>query len=55
MSEAVIMPSLMMMTSIVSEESLAKDPHADTQTDLASSILNFFKFVSDFGKNNLMA
>ena len=45
----------MTMTSIVSEESLARDTHTDTrtyrQTDiltLASSILNFIKVVSDF-------
>ena len=34
MSEEVTMPSLMMMmTLIVSEDSLARDPHTDTQTD----------------------
>ena len=33
MSEAVTIPSLMMMTSILSEESLAIDLHTDTQTD----------------------
>ena len=38
MSEAVTVPRLMMMTSIVSKESLA-----DTQTDTASSILNVSK------------
>ena len=31
MPEAVTMPSLMMMTLIVSEESLTRDPHTDTQ------------------------
>ena len=30
MSEAVTVPSLMMMTSLVSEESLAMDTHTDT-------------------------
>ena len=36
MSEAVTMSTLMMMTSIVSEESLARDKHTDvtlTETD----------------------
>ena len=33
MSEAVTMRSLMMMTSIVSEESPARDPHTHRQTD----------------------
>ena len=32
MSEAVTVPSLMMMTSIVSKESLARDRHTDTHT-----------------------
>ena len=32
MSEAVIVPSLMVMTSIVSEESLARDTHRQTDT-----------------------
>ena len=39
MSEAVTVPSSMMMTSIVFEESLARDTHRDRQS-LASSILN---------------
>ena len=47
MSEAVIMPSLMMLTSIVSEESFARDRHTDTHrqahTDTASSIFTFSK------------
>ena len=48
MSEAVTMPSLMMMTSIASEESLARDTktdrHPHTQTSSSRpSILNFFK------------
>ena len=38
MSEAVTVPSLMMMTSIISEESLARDTH--TQTDTVSSMLS---------------
>ena len=33
MSEAVTVPSLMMMTSTDSEESLARDRHTDRQTD----------------------
>ena len=33
MSEAVTMPSLMMMSSIGSEESLARDPHTETHAD----------------------
>ena len=33
MPEAVTMPSLMMMTSTVSEELLARDGHSDTQTN----------------------
>ena len=32
MSEAVTVPSLMMMTSIVSEESFARDTHTHGQT-----------------------
>ena len=39
MSEADAMPSLMMMTSIVSEESLARDRQTDTHRDLGSSTL----------------
>ena len=33
MSEAVPVPSLVMVTSAVSEESLARVPHTGTQTD----------------------
>ena len=33
MSEAVTMPTLMMVTSTVSEQSLARDPHTDRQVD----------------------
>ena len=33
MSEAVTMPSLIMMASIVSEESLVRDTQTDRQTD----------------------
>ena len=43
------MPSVMMMTSTVSEESIARDTHTDPHTarqTLASGILNFFKVVS---------
>ena len=43
MSEAVTMPNLIMMTSIVFEESLVRGTQTDTQTDSGSSILNFFK------------
>ena len=38
-SEAVTVASLMMMTSIVSEESLARDGHTQTHTDTVSSML----------------
>ena len=51
MSGEVTLPSLMTMTSMVSEESPARDTHTDTETDrrtFASSILNIFKVVSDF-------
>ena len=43
MSEAVTMPSVMMMTTIVSEESLVRDIHTHRQTDTASSMLTFLK------------
>ena len=44
MSEAVTVPSLMMMNSIVFQESLARDTHTDTdiETDLGLSILTHF-------------
>ena len=44
MFEAVTMPSLMMMTSIVSEESLARERQTDrnTHTHIQLCILNFF-------------
>ena len=44
MSEAVTMPSLMMMTLIVSDESLARDPHRqiDGQTDFGLVCLKLF-------------
>ena len=55
MSEAVTVPSLMVMTSIVSEESLARDTHAHTHPHThphihphihtASSMLTFFKVL----------
>ena len=62
MSEAVTVPSLMMMTLIVFEESFARDTQTDRhihrqtdrQTDrqtLAASILNIFKVVNKFEKN----
>ena len=49
-SEAVTMPSLMMMTLrlIVSEESPARDTYGHT---LASSIVHFFKVAYDFESN----
>ena len=34
MSKAVILPSFMMVTSLLPEESLARDPHADTYSGL---------------------
>ena len=59
MSETVTVPSSMMMASIVSEESLARDTHTHIHTHgqtFASSILNFFKGVSDFeNKNTVLA
>ena len=50
------MQSVMMMTSIVSEESLARDTHTQTgrhrqtdrQTDFGLVYLNLFRVVSDF-------
>ena len=47
MCEAVTMPSLMMMvmTSTVSEESLARDTHTQIQTDFILVILNFLKVI----------
>ena len=56
MSEARTMQSVMMMTSIVSEESLARDTHTQTgrhrqtdrQTDFGLVYLNLFRVVSDF-------
>ena len=52
MYEAVTMPSLMMMTSIVSEESLATDTHAHGQTWfwLYSKIC---KVTYDFASKNI--
>ena len=41
MSETVTVPSLMVMTSIVSEESFARDTHTDT--DKVWSIVNVYK------------
>ena len=43
MSEAVTVPNVMTMTSIVSEESLVRDTHTDTDTDTASSMLSFYQ------------
>ena len=50
MSEAVAVQSLMMMTSIVSEESLA-DRHTYTQTQ-GSSTFNICKVAYDFENTN---
>ena len=50
MSEAFTVPSLMMMTSIVSEESLARD--TQTRTDFGLVYLKLFKVVSDFENND---
>ena len=44
MSEAVTVPSSMMLTSTVSDESLARDRHTDRHTDTASSMLTFSVF-----------
>ena len=47
MSEAVSVPSLMMMTSTVSEESLARDTHTETHTDSGSVVyVKIYKVVS---------
>ena len=56
MSESVIIPSMMMMTSIVCEESLPSDTHTHARARaraVASSILNFFKVVSEFEKKKM--
>ena len=47
MSEVVTTPSLMMVTSLVSKESLARDTHTHTDTYILS-ILNFLEDVSNF-------
>ena len=53
MSESVTEPRLMIMTSIVSEESLARDRHTDTQTKFGLVYLKlFFKVAKDFVKTN---
>ena len=44
MSEAVTMPSLKMMTSTVSKESLARDTQTDRQTDTHTHTV-YVKFV----------
>ena len=51
MSQAVIVSSLMIMTLMVSKESLARDRHAHTDTHthrLGSSTLKFANFAYDF-------
>ena len=48
MFEAVPVPSVMMMTSIIFEESLARD--RQTHTDTASSMLTFFQSLKTLGK-----
>ena len=46
MSEAVTVPTLMMMTLIVSEESLVRDRH--THTDIQVDLSKIFKVAYDF-------
>ena len=46
MSETVTVPSLMMMTLIVSEESLARDTDTHTHTQAQSGLI--FKVAYDF-------
>ena len=56
MSEAVTKPSMMMMTSIVSGESLARDIHAHRHRQTDFDIVNlktFFKVVSGFEGRDL--
>ena len=50
MSEAVTMPSVMTMTSIVSEESLARDTYTNSHrhTDFGIVYIKLFKVLSDF-------
>ena len=53
MSEAVTMPSLTMMTSTVSEESLARDRHTDRQTHTDFCQVYFKLFQSNFEKGEI--
>ena len=48
MSEAVSVPRLMMMTSIVSEESLARDTHTDT-----ACLVYENKYILKYKPNNM--
>ena len=50
MSEAITVPSLMLMTVVVSEESLAGDRHTHTLTQ--TDIQNIFKVAYDFENIN---
>ena len=56
MSEAVTVPSLMMMTSTVSEESLARDTHTDRHTPHTDRQSRFYlkscKVTYDFANKN---
>ena len=48
MPEADTMPSLMMMTTIVSEESLVRDAHTERQTDFGLVYLKL-RYLPDKG------
>ena len=50
MSEAVNVPSLIMMTSIVSKESLARDTHTQTDRQVSSKLK--FAVAYNFAKKN---
>ena len=52
MSEAITMLSLMMMTSIVSKESLARETHRDRQTDRGLVHVNVLKILRGFDNKN---
>ena len=57
MSEAVTVPGLTMMTSIVSEESLARDTHTDRHTHtewaLSNNYLSIYLTQRDSGLSTL--
>ena len=46
------MPSLMMMTSTVSEESLVRDTHTHAHTYSLVYVIHFFKVLRDFENKN---